>query len=893
VEHDSRLAFIDALVGILVDDSRNVRAWTTSADRLITPGTVSLTVPEGTRLDVPDEDTVRPLQVGLCGADGVSVPLDAVLLPLRHNAPPDAAAPTSLTERLLLALPSDAAGRLRQDVAFVRELFLQDRVGVAVFDTELRLVRTNTHLLPYTGLPVDLAGRRLHDFVHQEDADAVDAMLRAVLDTGQPLVTSPQIVRTQIDPRGGIAMAVSAFRLQNVDGTVIGVAGLFTDITREFRARRRLALLHEVTAAMGGTLSVSGVAQELAHALVGEFARAAVVDVAAAAIRGDEIRPDTTGHLTLSRIAAAGKAGPATGELLRIAADDGKPDAGRQDEDARPLRSMTVRLGARGRLLGQVTVHRSPGLEPYEPEDHALLQEIAGRAGLALDNAYRYTYEHRAAVALQRSLLPSAARSVPAVTTATLYLPAHSGEVGGDWFDVIPLSSTRVALVVGDVTGHGLQASATMARVRTAVRTLADLDLEPDELLVHLDDLVSQLLAETAFEDPDTEADTDRDRDQEAKTDDDRTEQGSFAGTCLYALHDPIAGTCLIASAGHPPPAVLHPDGRTEFLPVVPGPPLGVGGLPFELLRADIEPGSVLALYTDGLIERGDGDIDSGMAELLRRLSQVREDEVRLGDTGQRIVTGLPPTRLNDDVTLLLARTKAVPDQDVRIWTVDADPRSVAGARADATACLGRWGLEALAFTTELLLSELVTNAIRYGRPPITVRMIRAGTLTCEVSDGSSSQPRMRRALVGDAGSTSSPSSRAAGAAATPPRARPSGPNNHSPRTGPRVPSSDVHGFGGDSRVTACRRDAGWTNVAPCPRSLRGSNFARSPAPTRTSSARLCKPAPSCTGRGCSSPRRGRNSSPGCAVSTTAPTWVSWSGSGRRAQPPVWSTSIR
>ncbi|WP_037603473.1 SpoIIE family protein phosphatase [Streptacidiphilus rugosus] len=750
MEHDSRLAFVDALVGILVDDTPTIRAWTASADRLITPGPISLAVPEGTRFDAAYEEAFRPVQVGLRGADGVAVPLDALLLPLRRTASPGAAEPASPPEQLLLALPADTAGRLRQDVAFVRELFLQDRVGVALFDPELRLVRTNTHLLPYTGLPIDLAGHRLHDFLFPEDAEAVDAMLRSVVETGQPLVTSPQLVRTKIDPRGGIAMAISAFRLQNVDGTVIGVAGLFTDITGEYRARRRLALLHEVTAAMGGTLSVSGVAQELAHALVGPFAEAAVVDVASAALHGDEIRPDNTGRLSLSRIAAAGESAPATGELLRITAADGEAHPVPQEGETGGLRSMTVRLGARGRLLGQVTVHRSPALEPYEPEDHVLLQEIAGRAGLALDNAYRYTYEHRAAVSLQRSLLPSAARSVPAVTTATVYLPAHSGDVGGDWFDVIPLSSTRVALVVGDVTGHGLQASATMARIRTAVRTLADLDLEPDELLVHLDDLVSQLLAETAFTDSDTDGEDDAG--QDASADDDRTEQGSFAGTCLYALHDPIARTCLIASAGHPPPAVLHPDGRAEFLPVIPGPPLGVGGLPFELLRADIEPGSMLALYTDGLIERGDGDIDSGMAELLRRLSQVPADEVRLGDTGQRIVTGLPPTRLNDDVTLLLARTKAVPEQDVVVWTVDANPRSVAGARAAATACLERWGLEALVFTTELLLSELVTNAIRYGRPPITVRMIRAGSLTCEVSDGSSSQPRMRRARVTDEG---------------------------------------------------------------------------------------------------------------------------------------------
>ncbi|MEU2632497.1 ATP-binding SpoIIE family protein phosphatase, partial [Kitasatospora sp. NPDC007106] len=219
-----------------------------------------------------------------------------------------------------------------------------------------------------------------------------------------------------------------------------------------------------------------------------------------------------------------------------------------------------------------------------------------------------------------------------------------------------------------------------------------------------------------------------------------------------YAVYDPVTRACTIASAGHPPPAVAGPDGTVHFLPVTPGPPLGVGGLPFEATEAVLDEGSVLALYTDGLIERGEGDIDEGMAEIQRRLAAVARQDRPLREAALQLVAGLPPTRLRDDVTLLLARTRAVPAESTATWTVDPDPAAVAKVRADATARLADWGLDDLAFTTELVLSELVTNAIRYAGGPVGVRLIHADTLTCEVSDGSSTQPRMRRARLTDEG---------------------------------------------------------------------------------------------------------------------------------------------
>uniref|UniRef100_UPI00055B8EBC SpoIIE family protein phosphatase n=1 Tax=Kitasatospora azatica TaxID=58347 RepID=UPI00055B8EBC len=763
---DSRFPFLDGVAGVLVDGGGRILDCTAAAEQLLALPASTL---RGRRVR---ELLIEPTEGGVDGEGepglgwagratvrtGGDSPLDLEvrILTLRGAAPGNRHA----ARFVVLGAPADTADRWRQDEAFTRELFLQDRIGLAVFDEQLRIVRTNTHLLPYSGVPSSLPGGRLGDFLQPQDAEALESHLREVLRTGRPLVLAEELARTLVDPRSGRMMALSAFRLQAADGTVIGATVLFTDITEQYRARRRLALLHEVTAAAGHTLSITENAQHLADALADGFADVAVVEIAAAVFTGAEPVPDADGRLLLRRTAVAGppEAVPAPGDpvLVGPAGDTGP-------EDPAEAWTITVPLNARGLLLGRITARRDRWKDTYEEEDRALMREIGARAALGLDNARRYAREHRAAIGLQRSLLPPAVRSVAAVSTASVYLPTDTvGGVGGDWFDVIPLSSARVALVVGDVTGHGLHASATMGRLRTAVRTLADLDLEPDELLVHLDDLVAQLLVESALvADIDLDAEFGAGSASVAASEyaskarparPGRPEPSTFGGTCLYAVYDPVARVCTVASAGHPPPAVAYPDGTADFLPVAPGPPLGVGGLPFESVRVELPEGSVLALYTDGLIERGEGDIDAGMAELLRRLALVSAGQGSLRAAGQQLVADLPPTRLQDDVTLLLARTKTVPAADTAVWSVEPDPAAVAKVREDATAQLAAWGLAELAFTTELVLSELVTNAIRYAGGPVTVRLIRADALTCEVSDGSSTQPRMRRARLTDEG---------------------------------------------------------------------------------------------------------------------------------------------
>jgi anti-sigma regulatory factor (Ser/Thr protein kinase) len=306
--------------------------------------------------------------------------------------------------------------------------------------------------------------------------------------------------------------------------------------------------------------------------------------------------------------------------------------------------------------------------------------------------------------------------------------------VGGDWFDVIPLSGTRVALVVGDVVGHGIQASATMGRLRTAVRTLADVDLPPAELLDHLDDVVARL----ASDDGHSEA-----------GDDGTAAAGGLGVTCLYAVYDPIARHCTMATAGHPLPILVTPDGPAELVSDRIGPPLGVGGLPFEAISLELAEGTVMALFTDGLIESRQRDIDAGLRELCNALARPAAS---LEDIGDGVIDAMLDGRPADDAALLLVRTHALPADQVATWDIPADPAMVTQARHLAARQLAEWGLSEAEFTTELVVSELVTNAIRHGSPPIQLRLIRDHSLICEVSDSSSTAPHLRRSRAFDEG---------------------------------------------------------------------------------------------------------------------------------------------
>ncbi|GAA3785702.1 hypothetical protein GCM10022403_020590 [Streptomyces coacervatus] len=525
-------------------------------------------------------------------------------------------------------------------------------------------------------------------------------------------------------------------------------------------ARRRLELLHEAGIRIGTTLDVTRTAEELAEVTVERFADFVAVDLPDAVLRGEE--PESLGgRSALRRVAIrAVRKQPANLydvgdtveyvpstpqarclELTQSVMEPVLAEAGgwlAQDPErlervlAAGVHSLiTVPLRARGTTLGVVSFYRSEKPASFEDDDLSLAQELVLRAAICIDNARRYTREHNTALALQRSLLPKGRPEQSAVEVAYRYMPAQAG-VGGDWFDVIPLSGARVALVVGDVVGHGLHAAATMGRLRTAVHNFCSLDLPPDDLLAHLDDLVGRLDRGEGWAVESTQADS-----------------GIVGATCLYAVYDPVSRRCTLTRAGHPLPAVVAPDGTVEFVDLPPGQPLGLGGMPFETVELELAEGSQLVLYTDGLVEDRLRDMDSGL-DLLRSVLAVPDRAPE--DTCEAVLDALLPDRPSDDVALLVARTHVLGRERIAEWDLPSDPAVVSRARTAVTRQLAAWGLDDLAFTTELVASELVTNAIRHATGPVRLRLLRDRALLCEVSDGSSTSPRLRRALTEDEG---------------------------------------------------------------------------------------------------------------------------------------------
>ncbi|MFE0675412.1 SpoIIE family protein phosphatase [Streptomyces sp. NPDC058867] len=524
-------------------------------------------------------------------------------------------------------------------------------------------------------------------------------------------------------------------------------------------ARRRLGLLHEAGTRIGATLDVTRTAEELAEVVVTRFADFAAVDLPDAVLHGEEPGP-LGADVPLRRVALRcrndeprlyhvgdgfayiGSTPQARSlESGRAVLEPVLAEAGgwRAQDPVRLERVLaagthsliTVPLRARGATLGVVSFYRCANPVPFENDDLSLAQELGGRAAMCIDNARRFTREHNTALALQRSLLPRGRPEQSAVDVAYRYMPAQAA-VGGDWFDVIPLSGARVALVVGDVVGHGLHAAATMGRLRTAVHNFCSLDLPPEDVLTHLDDLVGRL-----------------DRSEDWASETTPAEMCGIGATVLFAVYDPVSRRCTLTRAGHPLPAVVGPDGSVDFVDLPSGPPLGLGGLPFETAELELAEGSRLVLYTDGLVEDRHRDIDTGLDRLRTALGHAGSAP---DDTCEAVLDALLPVRPTDDVALLVARTHAFGPDRVAQWNLPSDPAVVSRCRAAVTAQLAEWGLDDLAFTTELVASELVTNAIRHATGPVQLRLLRDRALICEVSDGSGISPRLRRARTEDEG---------------------------------------------------------------------------------------------------------------------------------------------
>ncbi|MDQ1021389.1 SpoIIE family protein phosphatase [Streptomyces afghaniensis] len=514
-------------------------------------------------------------------------------------------------------------------------------------------------------------------------------------------------------------------------------------------ARRRLELLSEASARIGTTLDVRRTAEELAETAVPRLADFVTIDLPDAVLRGEE-SADPLADLRRTVLHGVREGlpftqpgrridfGPTAPQLRCLTTGEAvlEPDlkaaAGWLAQDpehtARLLAHVhsliAVPLLARGVVLGIASFYRAGGA--FGDDDRSLAQELAARAALSIDNARRYTHERAMVLALQRRLLPHGLADQDAVEVAHRYLPAES-DVGGDWYDVIPLSGTRVGLLVGDVVGHGMLSAATMGRLRTAARSFAELDFSPDEVLTHLDNLVGRL----DREDPDGKG------------------AGVIGATCLYAVYDPTEQRCLMARAGHPPPALVHPDGTVSYPDLPAGPPLGLGGLPFDTVEIDVPEGSQLVLYTDGLIEDRHRDVDLVLEQLRGALAHPERAPEQ---TCQAVLDTVAPAHPHDDIALLVARVHALDPGRIASWELPADPAVVAEVRASAMRRMTDWGLDETAFAAELILSELITNAIRHGAGPIRVRLLYGRTLICEVSDVSNTAPHLRRAASTDEG---------------------------------------------------------------------------------------------------------------------------------------------
>ncbi|WP_369195058.1 SpoIIE family protein phosphatase [Streptomyces djakartensis] len=564
----------------------------------------------------------------------------------------------------LLGLATDASTvrQVERDLALSHSLVNQTPLGIAVFDNELRWVGVNPALERINGLPEEaVLGRRIHEVLPGLDVEAIEGRMRHVLETGRPLLDQQTVGRTAADTEDR-AYSESYHRIEDTDGRVLGLAMAVLDVTERqqaaaevAQARQHLSVIADAGVKIGTTLDLQQTARELAGVVVPHLADLAAVDVLESVVAHGTITPVSGGAPAEFRALAVAAGYPTdaihaadpVGELATYGASrvitqcvrSARPVLvehvddrmlGRLARDAGAARALreagahtylALPLVARGKVLGTLSLYRTVNERPFDERDQVLASELAARAAICIDNARLYGRERGTALTLQRSLLPSTPAQREGLDIAARYRPALS-EVGGDWYDVLPLGPGRTGLVVGDVMGKGVQAAAIMGQLSTATRALARLDLPPAELLRHLDDIAGSL--------------------------------GDAIATCVYAVCDLERGVCELSSAGHLPPVLARADGRADLLDVPGGVPLGVGGVDFGTLEVELAPGSLLALYTDGLVEKRGEPLDTGLGTLTRLLSGTGPSLQRTSDG---LLGALSPEP-DDDVALLLVRRR-------------------------------------------------------------------------------------------------------------------------------------------------------------------------------------------------------------------------------------------
>jgi serine phosphatase RsbU (regulator of sigma subunit)/PAS domain-containing protein/anti-sigma regulatory factor (Ser/Thr protein kinase) len=647
-------------------------------------------------------------------------------------------------------------------------------LGLLVTDGDLRVRWMNRTIMVMNGLSAaDIGTKPLDVLLPGVPARTWD-VIRDVLATGKPLVEVEVsgAIGPRLRPR---VWRASYYPIHDQDGTPVAVGVASVDVTDLRRAEagraameRRLRLLSRASGLIGASLDLTSTLSGMRELVVPEFADnwdLLLVDepLDAASRPAHLIMRQVGGATTRSRPDTASAIPIPTGTQVRVGQDNPTyralitcqpvlfemddrvmrsvdyPDRDRYFADLDVRTAIAVPLLVGRDFHGAVYFGLGASGRNYTPYDVQTAAELGSRIANAVANARAYARQRAAAVTLQRGLLPGDIPAVEGLELAWRYEPGGSpgqpprrppgpltgtfagAEVGGDWFDVIMLSAGRVALVIGDVMGRGLTAAAVMGQVRTAVRAFAALDLPAADVLTHVNDLVQAI----------------------------GTGPDGALVSCVYAIFEPAAATVTIANAGHLPPALVSPDGTVSLLEGAGGIILGVTGQTLTESRHPFPPGTTLALYTDGLVESPTTGIDQG----IRRLRAALAEPGELRPTADRLLTLIDRAGgYDDDVALLLVR--ATGPATVATWVLPPEPRAAKTARDATVATVARWQLTEQVDLVELLVSELVTNAIRYARgTPIHLTLRRAtGALYVEVADGDSRVPRLLNPTADDEG---------------------------------------------------------------------------------------------------------------------------------------------
>lgn len=638
----------------------------------------------------------------------------------------------------------------RLATAFQSAAFQQSTAGIELYDAQLTVRRCNRAAAELRGLPASrVISRPVTDLGSRFP---VVNLLRRALNGSSP------VVHDTVYGHGGDGSqriySVTVFKLLEKERTV-GVGSVMYDVTESARARGVTRLLAEVEEGIGATLDGMQTARQLAAAAIAEFADAVSVDLIDSTLQGGEAPAPPVGidvplrraafatTVDLQAVYSVGQTShfvtpsPYTQALSdlapRLVDPRNSPSEWLMHDAARAgaLKRagihclMIVPLTLQERVLGLVSFYRGPRHPvPFDDADVAVAQQLAALVSVRLEHARCYAREHNAAASLQRSLLPQSFPTLSAVSTAHFYAPGSGQTV---WFDVVSLSGARVGLIIGQVPEQGLHASVTMGLLRTALDTLATLDLPPDELLIRLDDATERIL---------------RDRGNSSRP---SLMQSAEAPRCLYAVYDPVTGEVTCASADWPPPLLTSPDGDVGELEMAVGPPLGHGSS-YELSRAEIVPRSLLSFYSPSLLGSG-----SQWEECKQKL---RNAVARAGPAPEavcdRIVHSLLGQTVTDGSAVLAVQTHRLSDKNVATWTESRDLSAVAACRRRTSRQLEEWDLESHVFTAEIIVSELVTNVIRHTGGTPTVRLIRDEALTIEVADEATTSPHLRHARSQD-----------------------------------------------------------------------------------------------------------------------------------------------